>query len=271
MRLTDGAASMLESYVTGVRSSLSGKPGVSPEDVVAGIREHVEAELSLRGQDRASVEDVAEVLERLGKPEDWIDGTPSDGSAGGVLTLLHRWPELAALACVGLGGVLVLAGVLWGVGWGLLGAGALLARFAVGTADEADPDRLRHLVLLVWWAGGVAGGVVVLVGPAVLVWVGSQTGGFLEPWLVDWMGTEARPRPVRYWTGVAGVTGMVSAVWWVLLGTVVSWSPGAFSRALGPLASAIPTHAGRALSLLGVGALVVTSSLLFVFLGGVLR
>lgn len=258
MRLTRGATAMLEAYFDEVRGSLAGKPGVRPEDVVAGIREHVEAELGHREAGPASAEDVAEVLERLGAPREWIDAESDPLFVEGASSPHSRWPELAALGCVGAGGGLVLMGALWGLGWGLLVAGAVLARVAIGSSDDMGSDPLRRLVLLVWWVAAVAAGLTILLAPAMVCWGAAQVGGFLERWLVDWLGITGRPRPPRYWGGTAVVAGMASGIWWVFLAGVVFRASTALGKGLGPASVLAPGSSPRVLGVSGACLIVIS-------------
>jgi hypothetical protein len=71
--LTPEADARLGEYLAQVRSALAGSPDVSPDEIEADIREHVENEL--RGRPRpVGVAALEEVLARLGPPAQWAAG-----------------------------------------------------------------------------------------------------------------------------------------------------------------------------------------------------
>jgi hypothetical protein len=69
--LTPDAEIRLEEYLGQVRAALAGAPDVSPDEVEADIREHVENELRHRPRPVARPE-LEAVLARLGPPTQWL-------------------------------------------------------------------------------------------------------------------------------------------------------------------------------------------------------
>lgn len=249
MKLTEGARRDLESYLREIRNSLAGDPDVDAGEVVAGIREHVEAALSGRGSEPGTAEDLADVLERLGTPEQWADSgggaarTPrAPGDAPGRASSPRRLrPEVAPLILMGAGGALALGEVAVPLGWGLIVAGAVSARIVLegsGARDREDTALVR-LTALLWQVSALAGGGALLFLPAVLIWGQSQTGGVLEPLLMDRALPAGAPpgpgeRPGGYWPLVGLAAALVTGIWWVALGLLARSVSERLRRLLGP-------------------------------------
>jgi hypothetical protein len=71
IRYTPEALAHLDDYLTDVRSAVAGHSSISPDEVEADVRDHVNAALEHADQpvtERA----VADVLERLGPPSQWV-------------------------------------------------------------------------------------------------------------------------------------------------------------------------------------------------------
>lgn len=73
MELTDRARADLEAYLARVEDLAARDPDVDAAAVAEGLREHVTAALEARDAgDPATASELAEVLERLGDPVEWI-------------------------------------------------------------------------------------------------------------------------------------------------------------------------------------------------------
>ena len=291
MELTDRAEALWARYEAEVRARMAGRGDVDAADVVAGIREHVEAELARRGVGRATAEDMAEVLDRLGGPDQWDEpgagssGGSGAGTAGGATTApspAPRWPGLAALVLTLAGGTLLLLGFwwAWAPGWGLLVTGVVLARLSL---DDADPESrpvaagsgpaadgvmagpTRRLALLIWWLAAVAGVLALRVAPAVLTWVAAQIGGPLEQALPGRPGVPGSPAPVPgYWRLPVLIGTSATAVWWLVLAALVVRFGDAARRLLGPARALAPHGASRGLTI-GAAIAILTSLITGVF------
>lgn len=283
MELTDRAEALWARYEAEVRARLGGRGDVDVTDILTGVREHVEAELGRRGVERATAEDLSEVLDRLGGPDQWDDpGTTSSDRAAGAATTggppAPRWPGIAALVFTLVGGALLLLGFWWAwtLGWGLLVAGVVLARLSLDDADpesrpavdgsrparsRALPGPTRRLALLIWWTATVVGVLALLAAPAVLTWVAAQIGGPLEQALPGRPGVPGGPStPDGCWRLPMLIGASTTAVWWlVLAGLSARFGAGA-RRVLGPARSLLPDAAARALTM-GAAVALLTSLL----------
>jgi hypothetical protein len=246
MKLTDMARQELETYLAEVRRSLGGRSDVSASDVVAGIREHVETELSMRSVETVTAEDVADVLEGLGPPASLAD----DGTAVADADMHRtRAASIAALVLAGAGIALIPTAML-PLGWMLILASLLTARLVLPAVGPVQGVEGR-LVLAMWHAGVACAAVALLFGPAVLVWGAAQIGGVLEGPLTSRLGIEGSARPVVYWATMAAAAGAVTGVWWLLLGVLLRLGGDVFRGALGPARWAIPPRSSRALVIAG--------------------
>lgn len=256
--LTDGAREELARYLNDVERSLEGQTNVSAPDVVAGIREHVEAELSSQVAGEATAEDLADVLQRLGPPAAWVEpgGSEAAGSAAGT----SRRTATAALGVVGIGIALVLANTLTAVGWGLLVGGSVVARGGYDTEPGAAMSAESRAALV--WArlSTLLGGVAVLLGPALYVWGASQIGGVLETPLERHLDLVGAERPLHYWLAVGALASAATGVWWICVGVLIRQFERPARRLLGPLEHLVSMGPGRRL-LLG-GAILLALSLL---------
>lgn len=264
MKLTEGARRLWEGYAADVRRSLAGRDDIDADDVVAGVREHVEAELGARGAGGTTAEELSDVLDRLGPPGDWVDAgdaaSPSVpvGTRPGAADDLaaRRWLSLAALVFTVVGAALVLGSPWWGPGWGALVLAAVLARVALEGSSGAGAERtispagpLRRLTEVVWWTAVLAAAVLLLLGPAAVTWGAAQTGGALEPVLSG--GGTGVPRPDGYWRAAGLVMAGGTGLWWLVLSAVAGLGRTALCRALGPAAKLIGRRVPVALAVAG--------------------
>jgi len=252
MTYTEKAGAALEEYVERVRRSVAGRSDFDVEEVVSGIREHVEAALTMRGIDRASAEDVLEVLDRLGPPDSLAeaDGTQQTAEA----PLVARATIWAALALATLG-IMLFPTRLMPVGIAILAVALIAARAAL---EEPVSGTAAHLARLFWGLGVAVVELGLLLGPAVLVWTSAQTGGVLEDSLARYAGVTGPERPGRYWAVMAMVAGAVTGMWWILVAVVARTSGAALRRALGPASSMFPRRSVRVLAIAGAGLLVLS-------------
>lgn len=243
MNLTAGARQTLDSYLDEVRRSLSGRGDLDVGDVVAGLREHVETELSLRSVDPATNEDVSDVLARIGPPDSLAGENPT-GSAPAA-----RWASRAALALVAIG-IALLATALQPLGWVILAIGTLAARWILAT-DGSDRFPEGRVVRAVWEASAVCASMAVLFAPAVLVWGQAQIGGILVGPFTARLEIIGAARPVSYWAEVAALAGLVTGIWWLLAALFTKRQGDRLKRALGPARWMIPPGASRILLIAG--------------------
>jgi hypothetical protein len=252
MTYTEQAGAALDAYVERVRRSVAGRADVDPEQVASGIREHVEAALTMRGLERASAEDVLEVLDRLGPPDSLAE---ADGARQmpetPVASRLAIWVALA-LATLGMA---LLPTRLMPVGLTLLAMALIVARVAL---EEPVPGTAGRLATALWVLGVAALALCLLVGPAVLVWASAQTGGVLEDLLARYTTVSGPERPGRYWVAMAAAAGAVTGVWWMLLAVVARTGGAALDRALGPARSLFPRTSVRGLVTAGAALLVLS-------------
>jgi hypothetical protein len=248
VELTERAQATLESYLDDVTRSVAGRPEVDAAEVVAGIREHVEAELSARLLKRATVEEVADVLDHLGPPSSWRD---TDSSVDAIAKGEKEGTSLAALALVGAGAVLVLSELSAAVGWAALLAGAVLARLAIREQETPTSTLSMRLSRGIWRIAATAGVVLLLIGPAVLVWISAQIGGLLEDPLTRRVGVDGPERPLRFWGEMLGIAGVISGGWWMFVGLVVKRFAGDLRRGLGSARGLLPPRTARVLLISG--------------------
>lgn len=277
MKLTEKARADLAEYLRDVRASLEGDSGVDPDHVVEGIREHVEAALDREGVQPGTAEDLADVLDRLGDPRQWatsgkipspasLDNTRDARGPSGPRALLR--PELAPLFLAGSGTVLVLAELTVPLGWGLVIAGAVTARIFLDSPEVQSRRSSPAVVLvsLLWHVSAILATGALLLLPAILVWGQSQTGGVLEPLILDRTlppGGSPVPggRPPGYWPLVALLSCAVTGAWWIGLVLLGRWMSRRIRRALGPASYLVSGRTLRGV-LTGGGLLLIFSILL---------
>lgn len=199
IRLTEGARSALEAYLTEARRSFADRADLDADDAVAGLRAHVRATLAARHLKRATTEDMTDVLARLGPPGAW---TATGGPGGASATPEGR------------------------LGWG-------------------------------WWPAAGVALLVLLLGPAALVWRASQTGGMLEGLLSRHIGLHGKMHPTAYWVTMGVLAGAVTGGWWVLLGWLARRFRHALQQALGTASALLPTRSGDVLIVTGLAVLLV--------------
>ncbi len=257
MTLTARGREDLEAYLARVEASLEGRRDVDAREVVAGIREHVEAELAARGAAPATAEDVADILEALGSPS-------AIASAGGENATepaaVISTGTAAAILLMALAGIALVPTRSALAGWALLLASLLGARLALpstGTPGNA-PGRL---VRLLWQLGAGVAALAILCAPAVLVWASAQIGGLLEGFLVARTGDAGPPRSGSYWLATSAVAAGVTGVVWIVGGLALSRVGGLVRAGLGPATRVVPIRRGRALLLAG-GVLVAAAVVL---------
>lgn len=288
MRLTERARRDLERYLEEVRSSLTGHVDVDADDVVDGIREHVETALAHRQQDPVTAEDLADVLDRLGSPPQWAEmagggepapreAPPGREEAGSEARPERRaapFPrpaaELAPLVLVAVGGTLVLTELTPLLGWALLVVGAITARLVVGQpAFRGRRATLSAaLVSLIWHVAATVAFATLLLLPALLIWSQAQTGGALEPFLFERTlppGGSRIPgqRPEGFWPLVALIAGLATGGWWIVVGLLARRGREIPRRWLGPASYLVSNGAVRGI-LLGGGFLFTISTVVLV-------
>lgn len=228
--MTNAARERLEEYLRQVESALTAASGVDVDEVVADVREHVEAELS--GVERpARLEDLETVLERLGRPEGWV---PEEelGMFRRTIARLQHGPEDWRLA--------YLAFVLFVVGFlafewlgGLVIVSFLLARPALSLAER----RGGGLGERAWLVYPSLLFVYFVVAVGLFLGPGAGAPAFYAPGgLVREVGRYVTlSLPVResvdYLLLVGGTGTLVLGLWWTLLGTVFGRRP-SWMRAL---------------------------------------
>jgi hypothetical protein len=95
VELTAEAEARLGEYLAGVRTALAGSPDVSPDEIEADVREHVENEL--RSAPRpVGLAALEAVLGRLGPPDQWASGERPSVLARAGHWLREGWRGLRA-------------------------------------------------------------------------------------------------------------------------------------------------------------------------------
>lgn len=260
--LTDGAREELDRYLNDVERSLDGQAEVSAPDVVAGIREHVEAELGSQVEGVATAEDIADVLQRLGPPAAWVE--PGSLEAAGAAAGSTRRTAAVALGLVGIGVALVLVNTLTALGWGLVIVGSVAARGGYDAAPGAEMSAESRAALA--WArlSTLLGGVAVLLGPALYVWGASQTGGVLETPLERHLDLAGSERPLRFWLAMGALASAATGAWWICAGGLIRHFERPARHLVGPLRDLVSMRSTRRLLLGGV--ILLALSLLGLFL-----
>lgn len=267
IRLTQGAREYLQAYLSDVRHALAGSSDVDPSDVEAGIREHVETLLTGQGagsDEPATVQDIADAIQRLGSPEAWrAEGAEGPVAETEPTTTAERKSRdrLLALAFVtiGLGAALAFTALWAGLGWLLLVGGSLSLRLlAPVEIDDPGISPLERLATGWWIVFATAAAVALLIGPGLLAWGAGQIGGVLEPTLEARVGAAGGERYPAYWIATTAVGAFVTGVWWILLGLIVARFRAGIRQALGAADRLLRPGASRAL-VLGGAVLVVLS------------
>jgi serine beta-lactamase-like protein LACTB, mitochondrial len=229
--LTDRARGRLERYLAEVRDVVARCGEADPDEVVAGIREHVDAELAAAGLDEpVTAEALDRVLERLGAPERWHEAT--SGSAPAARTAPTAFTPLLAFA-LAVTGALIAAFAMPLPGLTLIAFGALAARAALegGASFEGSSGGLLRL----YWTTAVFALVgAVALAPAAVLWGSAQIGGAIDHWANPGAPPVPGTRSTTYWWRVAGAALAVSAVWWAALAMIALRWPHLANRLLGP-------------------------------------
>jgi len=249
--LTDRARDHLERYLDEVRRVAAAGGDVDADDVVAGVREHVEAELADEDPGAPiTAERLDQVLERLGTPGRW-EGEPRNAGAEAAQPR-EAHTALIAVIALGLVGLLLATFERPVPGIALLAAGGAVARVALMAGDRASSE-LGELVLRTYWTlTALAVLVLLLAAPAVAVWSSAQIGGFL-----DGLANPSAPpipgtRDPSYWRWITGLVAASTAAWWTVLGLAgVKWRPFA-NRLVGPALVQLSAASVRGLIACGV-------------------
>ncbi|HKK08246.1 MAG TPA: hypothetical protein VKA44_05115, partial [Gemmatimonadota bacterium] len=107
--MTDRARRRLDAYLQEARRALEGRSGLDADDVVHGLREHVDAELGERvgGAGPVTAAEMDGVLERLGAPDALaMEGGPAAGGTAARTTAEPPSLERMGRGLLGLGAVL---------------------------------------------------------------------------------------------------------------------------------------------------------------------
>lgn len=248
-RMTPDARNRVDAYVRQVRSSLVGAQGVDADEVIEGIREHLEHALAGHAEP-VTVDALEPVLEDLGRPLEWTDLGHTTWRT--VLSRLHRGPEDWRLA------YLTLASFVLGLAfadllWFLIPTSFFLGRAGVAAvlATGADLDGRRWLLyppLVLGYAVVVPAAVI---WPVIAIHAGVSPGGFLveilgvRSWNAGLLMPEAWPT-VGPWAGLA------LGAWWSLAGLTVRARPHWLSAFVRPFAEGARGEHGRLLYLPGL-------------------
>lgn len=261
LEMTERARRRLEEYMSDVRGRLARAPDLDVTEVLRGLREHVDSELSASRSAPGPVTaaEMEGILERLGSPASLARAAGSAREPAPAAP----WTILAALGLVLAAAVLFAAGTALPVAFVLGVAGLVLGRLAAAgrVTDRAEyaPGRLLGLVLMGCTSALVA---ALLVAPAVLVWSQAQIGGVLDAARNPGAPPVPGTRPGSYWVYVTGLAGLVTGLWWLLAGATTARWTAAARRAVGPFPVRLEARHGRVLAAIGlalaaVGLLVV--------------
>jgi hypothetical protein len=235
--LTPDAQAHLDRYLGQVRAALRGHRAVDAEEVERDVIGHVNAELGER-QEPVTMTILRGVLERLGKPEEWI---PAD-ELPLWRRIVHRTrfgPEDWRLA--------YLTFALWAIGplLGPVGPLFLIASFPVARAtlalmhEHGEPVGARAWLIyppLVLFYIPLAIGLVIW--PAPLLIAG------LEP--VWHRRAELAPLVDPVWITFPGVVTFGVGLWWIVIGMILSRATQTVQLVFWPFADWFePRHAKR--------------------------
>lgn len=228
-KMTTDARERAESYLRQVRASLASARGVEPEEVIDGVREHLERALA-DASEPVTRDVLEEVLDDLGEPRSWVENEAVGWRA--VLNRLYRGPEDWRLAYLAFG-TFLLGLAFGGTLWFLLLASFPLARAAVEVvlAAEGDLKGRRWLLyppLLVFYAALAPG---LLFWPVAAVHAGISPGGFLVG-VIDVAASPSGLLATDTWLTAGPWAALGVGVWLILLGLTVRvwprWIPAVF-------------------------------------------
>jgi hypothetical protein len=238
---TSDASEHFESWLGTVRRTVATDPSVNAEDIAQDLRAHVHAELE-GAPEPVTVDDLGRVLDSLGNPAQWGEGTrqPKDAGATGwfqrnVVDVVTEWQKKLA----GDGGmpVLLLALTLIAIptfdhiGLLLLGFAYFVARAQVTYAPSTLVGKRKWMIYLPLAIGsGVLAGVVL---------------GF--PLFLE----EGYSQPL------VGMWGL--GCWWIIVGILAAREPNAVRAALKPFADPFEASHARMLSLVGAALLIAST------------
>jgi hypothetical protein len=240
VELTSGAMSCLNEYLAEVRSSLRHCRSVRVDEVENDVREHVEHALSGAAVE-VDVDELREVLTRLGKPSQWVPQDELNGFQRALLAL-RCGPEDLRLGYLAFGTLVFV----------LLGAAVLNSVFGFGTtfpflvvgiavsfclaraslAAITSPTRVeRWLIypsLVIVYVPITA---ILLFSPVVFAMI-------MEAMLADRGGPSALAWAREYPLGTITVftIGIAGSVWWAILALIAYRWPGAVRDCYFPLA-----------------------------------
>ena len=217
---TADARKTVDDYLQAIRNRLGASRLVDADEVLDGISEHLEKELTARSQP-VSRTDVAEVLDRLGPPEQIV--ADEDISWWRKMVLhLRQGPEDWRLAYLSLG-VLILGTPISG-GLGIIGS-FFLSRAAVTLVGEPEPPAKKWLIypsLIIVYS---------LIGFFVLLWPAYVAGG-LTGELID----RGSARDYGIIVAVLAAGSLALAVWWSFLWVMWRRRPTIFRATFRPFA-----------------------------------
>lgn len=251
VEMTERARRRLEEYLENARRTLAADPRVDADEVLRGLREHVDAELGGRSPAGVvSVDELDLVLERLGPP----DALAAEAGLPGRQPAVGDRTALVALGLILAGAILLAAGIAAPAALLAVAAGVAVGRLALAVPQPAPSAEgaARRLVTLAVAATMALATSALLLAPAILVVSQAQIGG-----LVDALRNPGAPpipgtRTSAYWTWVAGLAGTTTGLWWTLAGAFAMRRPGAVRRALGPFPFRVEARHGRTLAIIGL-------------------
>lgn len=222
--MTDAARERLEEYLGQVRAALASAAGVNVDEVVADVREHVEAELAGAGEP-ITLEELESVLDRLGRPEAWVPDEELSFLRR-VLSRLQRGPEDWRLAYLSFG--LFAAGLLaFETLGGLTLIAFLLARPALSLAER----RSGGLGERAWLVYPSLLFVYLFLAVGLFLWPGVGAPGLYAPGgfareIGRYVTLDLPDRDaVRYLLLVGGTGAVALGAWWAALGAVFGRRP----------------------------------------------
>jgi hypothetical protein len=252
--MTQEARQRLDQYLHQVHTALSGCRSVSAEEVERDIREHIALEFEST-TDAVSVGQLDPVLARLGRPDQWVP-QQEPPLWRRVLLRLRRGPEdwrLAYLVLI----LLVVGFVFPPLLLYVLPLTWLMSRAALAVARDRNeslgPQRWFLYPSLVIVNAGLV--LILLLGPTLLAAAIGESLWHGDP---AWPGAAEKgyrqlySSPEAKLTFVALVIGGATAVWWVVLGVILSIWPATVQAVFRPFAEGFGRRHALMLAYLGL-------------------
>jgi len=258
IRLTPEAEKIRDDYLQQARNHLEAASTADPDEVGRDLREHIERELQ-GAEQPVSASVLRQVLERLGRPEEWV-GEQDLSWWRQAIVRLRGGPEDWRLAYASLA-VLI-------VGTALVGLLGILGSFLLARAAVEEPPDYRQSPGKKWLVYPSLLLVYVPIAWALFCWPLHLTGYFRP--LLDFVRPSLQPYDLPRSLAQLAVSVLALTLWWSLLLVLVRNWPRSLRALFRPFADGIgPRQLGRVVKIAGVTGLALTGITLVVwYLGG---